>query len=155
MAKKQSKRERKPQVEKAVALKYNQEEDNTLPALMELKRNGYTIVSTTPHEDDVLLDDLPLDNKIALIFGTELRGLSETAMKNSDMFVKIPMYGFTESFNISVSAAIILHFLIEKMKRSDLEWRLDESEIIDIKLDWARQVVKRSELIEADFLKNL
>jgi len=136
-------------------IKYNEKEENTLIAMNRLKENGYKLVATTPHKDDLLLDELPLDNKIALIFGTELNGLSDVALNNADLFVKIPMYGFTESYNISVSAAIILHYLTEKLKRSSINWQLSEMEMMDIKLDWARNVVKRSDLIEEAYLKNL
>ncbi len=135
--------------------KYNEKEQNTEAALDALKEKGYKLVATTPHNNDVMLEDLPLDNKTALLFGAELPGLSEIALNKADAFVKIPMYGFTESFNISVSAAIVLHHLTEKLKKSDIKWHLDKEETIDIKLDWARNVVKRSDIIEKEFLKFL
>jgi len=120
-----------------------------------LKTNGYRIIATTPHKNDCFLEDLSLDSKIALVFGTELNGLSKEAVKNADAFVKIPMYGFTESFNISVSAAIMLHYLTEKLRKSDLNWKLTEEEMIDIKLSWIKNVVKSSDLIEKRLFKNL
>jgi len=100
-----------------------------------------------------MLDELPLDQKTALVFGTELKGLSDVALENSDYFVKIPMYGFTESFNISVSAAISLHYLTEKLRKLEINWKLPENEILDIKLDWVRNVIKHSDLIEKDFFQ--
>ncbi|MCD4694787.1 MAG: RNA methyltransferase [Bacteroidales bacterium] len=136
-------------------IKYNSKKENTLQAFEILQNNGYTIVATTPHKNDVLLSDLPLEKKTALIFGTELHGLSDIALKHADAFVKIPMYGFTESFNISVSAAIILHHLIEKLKSSEVNWRLNEEEKLDIMLNWARNIVKRSDIIERKFLNFL
>ena len=85
--------------------KYNQEENNTLQAIQKLKEKGYRIVATTPHTDDVDLDSFDLTKgKIALFFGTELKGLSDLMIENADEYLKIPMYGFTESYNISVSA---------------------------------------------------
>ena len=135
--------------------KYNSTDNNTIEAFNSLREKGYRIVATTPHENDCLLEELNLDSKIALVFGTELEGLSEIAINNADEFVKIPMYGFTESFNISVSAAIILHFLTEKLKKSNINWELSEKEIIDIKLNWVKNVVKRSDLLEKKFLKNI
>ncbi|MBI9038989.1 MAG: RNA methyltransferase [Bacteroidales bacterium] len=134
-------------------IKHNDNEENTLEALNKLKKQGYKIVATSPHKDQYMLDELPLDQKTALVFGTELNGLSDLALDNSDYFVKIPMYGFTESFNISVSAAIILYSLTKKIKKSKINWQLSEAEILDIKLDWVRNVIKRSELIEKDFLE--
>mgnify|MGYP002619806825 CR=1 FL=1 len=133
--------------------KYNSYAHNTKACLEALRDKGYRIVATTPHEKGCLIDDLPLDQKTALVFGTEMRGLTEQALELSDDFVKIPMYGFTESFNISVSAAISLYKLSEKLRKSDINWRLSEEEITEVKLSWARQVVKNAALIEARFQK--
>jgi len=133
--------------------KYNRKENNTISAFNSLKKKGYKIVATSPHGDDCLLDELPLDQKTALVFGTELNGLSHQAMAHADAFVKIPMYGFTESFNISVSASIILFHLTEKLKSSGIKWQLQENQKLDIKLSWFRSAIKRCELIEEEFLK--
>lgn len=89
--------------------------DDSLSCLNLLKKQGYKIVSTTPHNDDFDLEDLPLDNKIALFFGTERKGLSSEVIENSDLFMKIPMYGFTESLNISVCTAISVNYLVRKL----------------------------------------
>lgn len=134
--------------------KYNNDEKNTFDAFRKLKTLGYRIVATTPYKNDCNLEELNLDSKIALVFGTELNGLSEEAIKYADEFVKIPMYGFTESFNISVSAAIILHYLTEKLRASDQHWKLNEEEIIDVKLNWVKNVVKSSDMIEKRLFKN-
>jgi len=133
---------------------YNHGETNTLNAFRRLKNQGYRIVATTPYKNDYNLEELSLDSKIALVFGTELNGLSEEAIKYADEFVKIPMYGFTESFNISVSAAIILHYLTENLRASDRNWKLNEEEIIDVKLNWVKNVVKSSDMIEKRLFKN-
>lgn len=133
---------------------YSTDEINTKEMYDRLRSQGYRIVATTPHSDDCYLEDLKLDSKIALVFGTEVNGLSDEAVKNADEFVKIPMYGFTESFNISVSAAIILHLLTEKLRKSEQNWKLSEEEIIEIKLNWVKNVVKSSDMIEKRLFKN-
>ncbi len=133
--------------------KYNAEQNNTIAALTNLKSQGYRIFATTPHTNDCLLEDLNFDSKIALVFGTELNGLSDIAKENSDGFVRIPMFGFTESLNISVSAAIFLHYLIGKLHKSAINWHLSEQKIIDIKLNWLRSSIKSSDLLEKKFLK--
>lgn len=135
--------------------KYNQTENNTIDTFNSLRKQGYRIVATTPHKNDCTIETLNLDSKIALVYGTELNGLSETAINNADEYLKIPMFGFTESFNISVSAAIILHHLTEKLRGSTVNWELTEAEKTEIKLNWVKNVVKRSELLEQEFLKNL
>lgn len=136
-------------------IKYNDGAENTKTAYETLKQQGYRIVATTPHKNDVMLDDLPLDQKTALVFGTEMRGLTDWAIENADAWVKIPMYGFTESFNISVSAAIILHHLSEKIRRSNYRWNLNENEKIEILTSWAKNTIKSADLLEDEFLKNI
>jgi len=134
-------------------IKYSEEEDNTLSCYEALRKKGYRIVATTPHRDDIMLDELELVEKTALVFGTELEGLSDRAIANADAYVKIPMYGFTESFNISVSAAIALHHLSEKLRRSEINWQLSEEEMIDTRILWAMSVVKHSDKHEKAFRK--
>jgi len=109
----------------------------------ELRARGYRIVATLPHENDTLITELDILQPVALVFGTELTGLTEEAISHADGYVKVPMYGFTESFNISVCAALSLFCLTEKM-RSDpsIGWRLSPEEQITLKLYWAMQVIR-------------
>ncbi|MBR1799809.1 MAG: RNA methyltransferase [Bacteroidales bacterium] len=108
-----------------------------------LKKRGYRIVATLPHENDTMIGQLDLSQPIALVFGTELTGLSDEAIEGADGYVKIPMYGFTESFNISVCAALSLFSVTERMRASkDIDWQLGVSELLDLKLNWAMQVIK-------------
>jgi tRNA (guanosine-2'-O-)-methyltransferase len=133
--------------------KYNKKKNNSLDAIQALKKKGYRIVATSPHINDVELPDFELaKGKTALIFGSEQPGISETIMQEADEFLKIPMFGFTESFNISVSAAIILHHLTEKLHNSEsINWRLTEEEKVEIKIQWIKNTVKKSTLIEKRF----
>tara|TARA_B110000459_G_scaffold38332_1_gene41266 strand:+ start:1519 stop:2139 length:621 start_codon:yes stop_codon:yes gene_type:complete len=135
--------------------KYNEKENNTLDCINKLKADGYKVYGTTPHTDDCLIQDIPLDNKVALMFGTELTGLSDIAMKNVDGFVKIPMYGFTESLNISVSASICLYELSKRLKISDINWQLSEDDKLDQLIVWAKKVIKDGTLIEKQYLEKL
>lgn len=132
---------------------YRKNKNNTLEAIQSLKKNGYRIVATSPHTNDIELPDFNISKgKIALVFGSELPGISETVTKEADEFLKIPMFGFTESFNISVSAAIILHHLTEKLRNSEsIDWHLTEDEKVEIKLQWIKNTVKKSTLIEKRF----
>lgn len=133
--------------------KYNSQQNNTLDTLNSLKSQGYKIVATTPHKDSHNLDTLDLNDKVALVFGTELTGLSEVAIKNSDEYLKIPMHGFTESYNISVSAALCMFTLTQRMRKENIDWKLSESEYTDILLEWARNSLSRHESMEKHFLK--
>lgn len=133
--------------------KYNELENNTIECFNTLKRQGYQIVATTPHRNDFIIEELPIDKKTALVFGTEKTGLSELAMENADAFVRIPMYGFTESFNISVSAALSLYSATSRMRNSDIDWKLSKEEMIDIQIEWAKKAIKRVDLILKQFDK--
>lgn len=133
--------------------KYNQPENNSLQAIRTLKKQGYRIVATTPHKNDLLLPDFDLrKGRTALVFGSELPGISDAINDEADEFLKIPMAGFTESLNISVSAAIILFHLTEKLKMlPGIDWHLTEDEKDEIKLHWLRNTLKRSALLEKRF----
>ncbi|MBM3435041.1 MAG: RNA methyltransferase [Bacteroidetes bacterium] len=135
--------------------KYDNGNNSVLDAIGLLKKNGYRIIAASPHKNNLSLSDLTLDSRTAFLFGTELEGLSESAIKNADGFIKIPMYGFTESFNISVSVAIVLHEITQKLRSSEIKWHLNEHEVTEIKLGWIKNVIKRAELYEERFLKNL
>ncbi|MDT0293788.1 RNA methyltransferase [Mesonia ostreae] len=117
-----------------------------------LRAKGYKIIATTPHNDACLLEDFDISKPSALFFGTEKDGLSTEIMEQADGFLKIPMVGFTESLNISVSAAIILQSITSKLKRSEVEWRLSEEEIYNAKLNWAKNTIKSSDQIIERFL---
>lgn len=134
-------------------IRYNKPEGNTLFAIESLKANGYRIVATTPHTRDVSLDHFDLaQGKIALLFGTELKGLSQPAIDLADEFVKIPMTGFTESFNISVSVAIAAYSLMRDLRNSTLEWKLSDTEQKILILDWLRKSIKHSDQLEKRFI---
>lgn len=133
--------------------KYNGQENNTIEAINNLRGNGYRIVATTPHTKDVNLEDFDLTRgKVALFFGTELQGLSELMIENADEYLKIPMYGFTESFNISVSAAIILHHLTGKLRNSELDWRINDCEKEELMFQWLKKTIKSSSMLIEEFL---
>ncbi len=127
--------------------------DNTGNCLTELKKQGYTIVATTPHKDDFEIYDLPVDNKIALVFGTEIDGITPEVYKHADRFVKIPMYGFTESFNISVCAALCMYELTKRIREKKIDFHLSEEEKTNIYLDWLKNSINKSELVVDDYFK--
>ncbi len=132
--------------------KYKKEENSTLSTINALKQKGYRIVATTPHTNDVSLPDFNLlKGKVALMFGTELKGLSKVAMDNADEFLKIPMYGFTESFNISVSAAVILNQLTSELRKLPIDWRLSDTEKDSMKINWLQNTIKRAQFVIDDF----
>ncbi len=131
---------------------YQDNKDNSLAAITELKNSGYRIVTTTPVQNHTPLENFDLTKgKIALCFGTELTGLSDTILEIADESLSIPMYGFTKSFNISVSVAIILHHLTHHLRNSFLPWKLSDKDSLEVKLNWLKRSVKNSESIVKKF----
>ena len=113
-----------------------------------LRKEGYRIIATSPHKGTAL-QDFDISQKGAIFFGRETKGLSEEVLETADEFLQIPMMGFTESLNISVSAAIILQDLTARLRRSGLDWQLSEEEKLRKRLDWAKKNLKSSaEIIE-------
>jgi tRNA (guanosine-2'-O-)-methyltransferase len=132
--------------------RYGAADGGTITAIETLRASGYRIVATSPHSGQVTLDEFDLSaGPAALLFGTELDGLSRQALDLADEYLVIPMFGFVESFNISVSAAIILHSLMTGLRQSNLDYHLPEDEQDAILLEWLRGSVKRAELLEQQF----
>lgn len=116
---------------------------STSDCLEGLRKKGYRVVATSPHRG-TLLQDFDISQPAALFFGTETKGLSEEVMEEADEFLQIPMVGFTESLNISVSAAIILQDITSRLRRSNILWQLSEEEQISKRIDWAKKNLKNS-----------
>jgi tRNA (guanosine-2'-O-)-methyltransferase len=126
-------------------IKYEGEGNNTASCFNKLRQQGYRIVGTAPHREGISLPDYKINQPIALVFGTEETGLSDYALEHVDDFLRIPMYGFTESFNLSVSAAICLYQLTSKLYMSKLNWGLSEETKTDLRLAWYKKIVRRAE----------
>lgn len=136
-------------------IRHNSEENNTLNCLKKLKEEGYQIIATSPHNTDISLEEVDVkNNKIAILLGTELSGLSEEALTFADKRMKINMYGFTESLNISVSAAICCQSVSSKMREEITNWEVTEEEKTDILLNWIRNSIKSGKQIEQKFLED-
>jgi tRNA (guanosine-2'-O-)-methyltransferase len=130
--------------------------NNTEVCFDHLRRNDYQILVANPSEDGVSIHDVALTgHKIALVFGNELRGVSDYGLEHADRRITIPMYGFTESLNVSVSVAICLNTLITKIRELGIASDLSETEKESLKLDWYRKIVRRSDLIEREFLRTI
>jgi tRNA (guanosine-2'-O-)-methyltransferase len=118
-----------------------------------LKEKGYQIVATTPHTNDCELHNFDVTKKSCFFFGRETQGLSKEVLDAADCYLKIPMVGFTESLNISVSAAIILQHVTTKLKQTDINWQLSENEINEKRLDWCKKTIKSYDEIVERFYK--
>jgi len=130
------------------------EYSNNMSCMKALRQRGYQIIATTPHNESCFLHEFDITKPTALFFGTEKEGLSDDVLQNADGFLKIPMVGFTESLNISVSAAIIIQDLTNRLRNSNVQWQLSEEEIIEKRLDWTRKSIKDIAFVESRFYDN-
>ena len=126
---------------------YPNEPGNVAKCANWLHGHGYKLIATLPAENSVFVDDLPVDEKTAFFFGTELTGLSDEAVAVCDGAVKIPMYGFTESFNISNSVAILTSNMTERLRRSQVDWRLTSDEHDELYFEWLCKSIRNIDLI--------
>ena len=132
--------------------RYNELEFNTPVVLDQLKAKGYQIVATCPHRDDFMPETLPLDQPVALVFGTEKTGLTDYVLDHADRYVQIPMFGFTESYNISVSAALLTYILTQRLhEMTELDWHLTEEQKDEIRLEWSCRTLNRIRQYERKF----
>ena len=117
---------------------------NTVDAFQTLRTQGYTIVATVPgtHQHSIPLEKLSLDSKIALIFGSEHGGLSQDALNNADVFVTIPMFGFTQSLNVSACAALCLYTLVTQLHKSTIGWGLTSAGKEELFFEWMCKSVR-------------
>ena len=116
-----------------------------------LKGKGYQIVATTPMTGSISLDDFVVNSPTALFFGTEKEGLSREVLDQADALLHIPMVGFSESLNVSVSAAIILQKLTSVLRKSPVPWQLSEEEKQIKRIDWAMKTINSVDKIIARY----
>lgn len=118
--------------------------DSTKNCITSLREQGYRIIATTPHRGTAL-QDFDISHKAAVFFGTETNGISGELEKNADEFLQIPMVGFTQSLNISVSAAIILQELTFRLRRSDVNWKFSDTRKLEKRMDWTLKNLKKAD----------
>lgn len=121
---------------------------STKDCIQNLREKGYQIIATTPHDNSTLLHEFDVSKKSAFFFGQEKYGLSDEVMEHADGFLKIPMYGFTESLNISVSAAIILQEVVTRMRIENVNWQLTENEKLELEFQWTQKTIKSVDKIK-------
>ena len=117
----------------------HEEQDNSRACIEQLKQRGYRIIAMDPAPGGKTVEQLDVSDKLALCFGSEEPGLSATLLDLADETVKIPIHGFTQSYNLSVSAGISLYTLVTSLRNSAVDWRLDEPDATDLYIKWLAQ----------------
>lgn len=115
--------------------------ENISDCCAQLKNQGYVIAATTLTQKSISLYDLPLDRPVAMLFGSERKGISAQAEQEADIFVTIPMYGFTQSFNISVAVSLCIQHLINQFRTQNINWQLSQEEQDALLLTWIKRVL--------------
>ena len=127
---------------------------NNLDSLKEIKNRGYKILAVSPENNATMLPDYEVKEPIALVFGTELEGVSDEILEFADETLAIPMFGFTKSFNVSVAAAICMYELKQKHMKSGIDYKLSEEKLLEMKIRWTVNSIRSGEELLERFLKD-
>ena len=110
--------------------------ENTDQCLDFLKDQGYSLWVADLHPNASTPDTLPIDKPVAIIMGTELSGVSDRAKELADGFVIVPMFGMTQSLNVSVASACLLQRLSTRIREKHQGGDLTETEQQEILQRW-------------------
>jgi tRNA (guanosine-2'-O-)-methyltransferase len=124
-----------------------------IASLQQIKDRGYKILAVSLEKNAVMLPDYQITEPIALVFGTELEGVSEEVIDFADETLAIPMYGFTRSFNVSVAAGICMYELKQKLLNSNIDYKLSEEKLLKMKIRWAVNSMRSGEQIFQKYLR--
>lgn len=128
-----------------------------LPRNMEsfqnIKDRGYKMVAVSLEKNAKFLPEYEITEPIALVFGTEMQGVTEEILDFADETLAIPMYGFTRSFNVSVAASICMYELKQKLIKSNIDYKLNEEKRLQMKIRWAVNSIKSGQQIYDKFLR--
>jgi tRNA (guanosine-2'-O-)-methyltransferase len=142
--------------EKWITLKIKDKTTSKKEYIRSLKNQGFKIISTVPptKEKSINVNSLKITKKMIIAFGNEEKGLSDDIIKESDSLVSIPMHGFNESYNISVSCAIVMNQLIIDAKKQNKLTKLTEKEKSDLRFDWYMKSIKHASKVVKNLAKN-
>ncbi len=129
-------------------------QDNSRACIEQLKQRGYRIIAMHPAASGATPEQLDTGAKLALCFGSEEPGLSDTLHALADVTVSIPIHGFTQSYNLSVSAGISLYTLVTALKNSTVHWQLDAADSADLYIRWLAQSTPNGAQVLESYLKN-
>ncbi len=133
---------------------YDDHLNNTGECISQLKDKGYQIIATSPHASGYSPDDFDISKRSAFFLGGEKEGLTDQVLDKADGYIRIPMYGFTESYNISVAGALLLYNLTRRLHRSEINWKITEREQLELQLDWTIKTIASSENLIKKYLEN-
>lgn len=121
--------------------------NDTGECIQGLQDSGYRVGALALGKESIRLEEVPLDKPVALMVGTEKTGLSEEACEKADFCIELPMYGFTQSYNLSVCAALGMNVLTSRMRKMGNDWGLSEAEKRVLMIEWLQKCVNHWEEI--------
>lgn len=122
--------------------------DAAAACVAHLKRAGRQVVATHLSDDAVPIAEVDFTRPTALVFGNERDGISPAMQRLADRRVVIPLPGFTESFNVSVAAAVgLYHAMQDRLRRQGHHADLAEAEQAVLRARFARRSVRHAEAI--------
>jgi tRNA (guanosine-2'-O-)-methyltransferase len=127
---------------------------NSGACIRHLKEQGYRVIATVAHDGAQSLETMPIDTKMAFLMGTEYAGLSAEALELADTYVTLPMYGFTQSFNVSVCAALCMQSIVSRLHHSSVAWQLPAQQKELLFQRWVYQSVKHAKHHKEHFFSN-
>jgi tRNA (guanosine-2'-O-)-methyltransferase len=125
-----------------------------MESFQKIKDKGYKIVAVSLENNAKMLPDYEITEPIALVFGTEMEGVSQEILDFADETLAIPMYGFTRSFNVSVAASICMYELKQKLMKSDIDYKLNEEKMLRKKILWAVNSMRSGDQIFEKYLRD-
>lgn len=127
--------------------------DSSVACIEHLKRKGYTVYASSSNLKTINTAwNIPLNKPIAIMMGNEHKGISPEALKHVDDLITIPMYGFTESFNVSVAGAIMLSIIVERLRQSNLQYGLSITEQEELYYQWLWYSIKNPDVLYKEWL---
>lgn len=125
-----------------------------MESFQKIKDKGYKIVAVSLENNAKMLPDYEITEPIALVFGTEMEGVSQEILDFADETLAIPMYGFTRSFNVSVAASICMYELKQKLMKSDIDYKLNEEKLLRKKILWTVNSIRSGQQIFEKYLRD-
>ena len=119
-----------------------------------LRKKGYKIAATSPHTKAYNPFTIPIDTPLALVMGSEKQGLETASLESADYLLQLPMVGFAESFNVSVSAALALQPIMQRLRSSSLNFGLNETEYFKTLSQWLIGSIRQGKKLAEGFVRS-
>lgn len=134
---------------------YSEFENSTLACIAQLRTMNYKVYAASSSQSySYTPQTIPLDEPIAILLGNEKRGVTEEALSLCDGTIHIPMYGFTESFNVSVAGSLLLSPVVERLRQSVIDWSISDEEKRDLYFEWIWNSIKYPNVLYKEWLVN-